>query len=287
MVEFVQYGDTDGTLGDHAQAGNQILTVPRPPGPTIYDLLRVTGDADVLADHARGGDDTIQNNFSGVTNILTGDARIMSDHSRGGDDIIRNNTGLTNTLYGDAEQMSGHAWGGNDVLDAPVSPFIRTGAMSDLYGDAHTLSDHARGGDDVLGGALGYEGTTAWLYGDGHALLDHAKGGNDRLVSRGYGKDEMWGDAAILGEHAMTGSDTFVFAPANGQDTIHDFESGKDVIDLTAFAGDGIASFEDLLARIQVTEQGSLIDLNTASYSGNSVLVAGVQELSAGDFLFG
>ena len=37
------------------------------------------------------------------------------------------------------------------------------------------------------------------------------------------------------GFQAVRGADQFVFAPDNGEDTIHDFEQGTDHIDLTAF----------------------------------------------------
>jgi NDP-sugar pyrophosphorylase family protein len=262
MSDFLKYGDASGVLGRWARAGDQTLTGPQPPSPTPYDLITIIGDADALVSHARGGNDTIQNVFFGNSTVLIGDARTMSGHARGGNDTIQNNTGFNNTILGDAEKMSEHARGGNDVVAASAPSGSRLAAASDVFGDARILCGHAKGGDDILLGALGFE-STARLYGDGLELRGHAKGGDDRLVSRGFDKDEMWGDAATVGKHAKTGDDIFVFGIANGSDVIHDFEPGKDLIDLTAFAAVGIDSFDDLASRISVKDGDSRIDLST------------------------
>ena len=286
MVDFIDYGDTAGTLGDRDRGGDQTLTgpTPSPTMPPIADFVRLVGDAEVLADRAQGGDDTIRT--LGVTNVLIGDAQAMADRAQGGDDTL-GGSGLSNTLYGDAVEMSGRARGGDDVLDAPGPIGARTAASSDLFGDAYTLSDRAEGGDDTLGGAVGFEGSTARLFGDGFELLDRAEGGGDRLVSRGFAEDEMWGDAFSVGPFATTGEDVFAFGPANGRDIIHDFEQGKDRIDLTAFAAAGIGGFEALAPRIVEQSDGSLIILDVAGFTGNSVVVAGAFGLGADDFLFG
>lgn len=284
MVDFTEYGDTTGTLSDRDRGGDQTLTGPT---PEPFILVRLVGDAEVLADRAQGGDDTIRT--QGNRNVLIGDAQSMVDRARGGDDTL-GGSGLSNTtLYGDAVEISGRAQGGDDVLDAPVSPFARTSTSSDLFGDAYTLSDRAEGGDDTLVGSSGYLGSTARLYGDGYELLDRAEGGDDRLVS-GSAPDEMWGDAYLVSPDVVTGSDVFVFAPANDRDLIHDFERGKDRIDLTAFAEAGIGNFEALAPRIVEQADGSLVILDDARFrgsAGNSVVVAGAFGLGADDFLFG
>lgn len=288
MVDFIDYGDTAGTLGDRDRGGDQTLTAPNPSPtmPSIADFVRLVGDAEVLADRAQGGDDTIRT--LGVTNVLIGDAQVMADRAEGGDDDIVGGSGAFNTLYGDAVEMSGRTRGGDDALIPPSPVATRSGTISDVFGDARTLSDRAEGGDDTLNGAVGFTGSTARLYGDGYELLDRAEGGDDRLVSRGFSEDEMWGDAYSVGPHAETGSDVFVFAPSNGRDLIHDFEQGKDRIDLTAFAEAGIGGFEALAPRIVEQSDGSLIILDVAEFSaGNSVVVAGAFGLGAGDFLFG
>ena len=62
------------------------------------------------------------------------------------------------------------------------------------------------------------------------------------LVS-GHANDSMWGNAVVTGPNITPGHNTFVFAPFNGNDTINDFHSGLDHIDLTADAAIGVHSF--------------------------------------------
>jgi hypothetical protein len=286
MSDYVTFGDTTGTLGDRVRAGDQDLVTPTSTGPSNFNSARVTGDADVLTDRAEGGDDRISSAQT-VNNVLTGDARLMDGRSLGGDDTISSSSGFINTLHGDAIEMRDRADGGDDVLDAPAPFGARTVATSDLYGDAYLLSGRAQGGDDTLGGAVGFEGSTARLYGDGFELRDDAQGGNDRLVSRSFNNDEMWGDAYLVGEGAGTGRDVFAFGVFNGRDQINDFRQGEDLIDLTAFAVQAIGSFEALLPCIIEQADGTLITLDVGAGSGNSVFVAGVTGLAAGDFLFG
>jgi hypothetical protein len=286
MSDFLAYGDTPGTLSDRDRGGDQTVAAPTPSPtmPSVVGFVRLVGDAEILADRAQGGDDTIQT--LGVTNVLVGDAQFMKDRAQGGDDALGGG-GLNNTLYGDAVEMSGRTRGGDDVLDAPPPIGTRSASTSDLFGDAHTLSDRAEGGDDTLSGAIGFAGSTARLFGDSYELLDRAQGGDDQLVSRGSAPDEMWGDSSSVGPHATTGCDIFVFAPGNGRDLIHDFEQGKDRIDLTAFAGAGIDDFGALAPRILEQADGSLVILDVGSSGGNSVVVAGAFGLGADDFLFG
>ncbi|MDB5445750.1 MAG: hypothetical protein JWQ97_1067, partial [Phenylobacterium sp.] len=101
----------------------------------------------------------------------------------------------------------------------------------------------------------------------------------DRLISGQGADDRMWGDAATVSPHATTGADVFEFAAANGHDVIEDFQPGKDHIELhqTAFH-----SFADLAGVIQQTAQGVMLQFD----ANNSILVAGVSQVGAGDFLF-
>ena len=54
--------------------------------------------------------------------------------------------------------------------------------------------------------------------------------------------DDSVGDGALQG---TDDTDTFVFAPGNGDDTITGFTDGQDLIDLSAFPT--ISSFYDLI----------------------------------------
>jgi hypothetical protein len=275
-------------LGDEATGGDQTLSGPQPSAenPSNAQSVRLVGDAETIEDRAEGGDDTLR--ALGVDNVLIGDAQVMRDRATGGDDTVGGGTAFTATLYGDAVEMSDRATGGDDLLGAPGNIGARTGTETEAFGDARILADRAQGGDDTLDGALGFAGSTARLFGDGYELRDRAAGGDDRLVSRGPNTDEMWGDAFTVGPDATTGNDVFVFRVANGRDIIHDFEAGKDRIDLTAYAGAGIADFGALSPRLVEQGDGTLVILDVAGASaGNSVLVVGAFGLTAADFVLG
>src|ERR1700704_1207064 len=111
-----------------------------------------------------------------------------------------------------------------------------------------SLTDHQHGTNDTL---IGLANALNTLYGDALAMDDHARGGNDTLIS-GAGTDHMWGDAQVINGVAasptaptgtvITGADTFVFAPGNGNDDINDFrQSDHDKIDVRAYGFHNIA----------------------------------------------
>ena len=71
----------------------------------------------------------------------------------------------------------------------------------------------------------------------------------------------------------------FVFGPGDGADTVTDFSSGTDKVDLTAF---GIESVEDL--DMATGDDGVTIDLTDVD--GGTILLADLTTLpEAGDFL--
>jgi len=137
------------------------------------------------------------------------------------------------------------------------------------------------GGNDTLRGG---DHTNAWtsganyLYGDGAVAQSNAVCGNDRLVSGLASKDHMWGDGdpAQFFPSTVRGADTFVFAPMNGQDTIYDFEQGRDHIELAGFKH---LRFADL--DIHSGGGGSIIDF----HDGNTITVLGVASLTSADFI--
>jgi serralysin len=106
----------------------------------------------------------------------------------------------------------------------------------------------------------------------------------------------MWGDFqnAEVGQPTF-GQDTFVFAPNNGNDIIHDYQQGFDnPIELDGFfqnthipsqavdhAGNhGLETFAEL--NIEVVGNDSIIHFD----ANNSVTVLGVTGLTAHDFSF-
>jgi Ca2+-binding RTX toxin-like protein len=222
-----------------------------------------------------------------ANNFLVGDAHAMSDNARGGDDTLIGGDNSGNFFdsfgffHGDAVVMSGNARGGNDTLTGGAA------SINYLYGDAQEMHDNARGGNDTLTGADGSENS---LYGDAFSMSDNARGGSDTLIS-GAGTDRMWGDAQVINGVAasptaptgtvITGADTFVFAPGNGNDDINDFRhSDHDKIDVSAYGFHNIAD-------MTITSDGGG-NTKIAFDANNSVTLVGVSDphtLHPSDFL--
>jgi serralysin len=137
------------------------------------------------------------------------------------------------------------------------------------------------GGNDTLVATVATDGVgTSFLNGGGGDDALTVIGGTDNHLDGGTGKDTLTsgsGDDTFFGGG---GADAFVFAPPNGHDTIGDFETGRDLIDLTAFAAADIHDFSDLT--IDATSGDSVIQFDV----GNDITVAGVTQLRASDFLF-
>lgn len=302
---YTEYGETDGVLGGTARAPDKVLPVGyagflRENGLSPTDVYATLfGDADVLVGRAVGGND--QFSITAATAVLHGDARLLLGAAQGGDDRIGNPIGGTGlpifaiqlTAFGDAQVMAGRSRGGDDAIFGTSGTGGPVIGSNDLYGDAFALAGLAQGGDDTLTGGGSYPGSSNRLYGDGYQLSGLARGGDDVLVSGQYAANDFWGDAAvILGEGVTTGRDTFVISRLSGRNTIHDFEQGRDVIDLTSYAAQGIRSFEDLAARIELTDSGSYVFFSsTGGEAGvprvdNSLTVLDVFALTADDFLF-
>jgi hypothetical protein len=289
------YGVGTTNLGghDHAPVANISLA-------NTAQIATLVGDVPELLDHAIGGDDTLQNVGFPLDPIVIGDALTITDHAEGGSDqLIATGRGSA-TALGDASTLSGHAHGGNDNVTADATYGTATAygdasMMSDysiggddvvtgfslhgsvtLYGDAETLSGNAIGGNDTL---IATPAALTQMYGDGLQLLDHATGGNDRLIS-GAGNDQMWGDAAVVAPTAARGANTFVFSGPNGQDTIMDFQQGKDHIELDGY---GLKNFKDVASHIQYTADGALITFDAS----DSILLVGINHLAANDFILG
>lgn len=262
------------------------------------DTLFGDDDVDFNALFGLGGDDTLiggNNSFNYLYGDFGQDAVALSTFT-GGDDILTGGDSSTNSLYGDFEDFIGYEstlTGGNDILTGGDTSF------NYLYGDSQFLSlenSTFTGGDDILTGG---DNGTNYLYGDVQlAEVEDGgtfTGGNDILIS-GTGTDHMWGDGGVVGD-ATGGSDVFVFLADNGEDIIHDFEQGEDLIDISALLQTllpaGLSKVIDKLPEqaveailsakldIEVVGDDSVIDFG----DGNSVTVLGVADLTSSDFL--
>ena len=167
--------------------------------------------------------------------VLVGTTGADSIRAKAGDDTINGGTG-DDFITGDAGNDKITAGKGNDRVDG--------GAGDDII--------YARDGDDiVLGGS-----------------------GNDRIMGDA-GNDWIWGGT---GNDLLAGgadADTFFFAFGDGKDTITDFVSGTDHIDLSATG----LSFGDLV----ITAGSAGL---TITYGSDSILLKGVASVNASDFVF-
>ena len=137
-----------------------------------------------------------------------------------------------------------------------------------IFGGAESDDLYGEEGNDSLDGGTGND----WLFGgEGDDTLD---GGteNDLLVG-GQGDDVLTGGA---------GTDTFVFTPDHGDDTITDFALGEDLIDLSSL--EGIGGFED----VNIETYGMTTVIELACCGGGLVRLEGVDadDFDADDFVF-
>ena len=170
-----------------------------------------TLDGGLGDDKLKGGDeiDTIDGG-DGDDTVWAGD----------GDDIIDGGAGSDN-LFGDA---------GNDTIDGGQDNDKLSGGSGNDTLDGGAGDDFVQGGigdDDIHGGAG----------------ADRIVGGTGSdTIEGGAGNDHIWG-GNWTGDNA---SDTFVYAKGGGRDTIHDFETNHDQIDLSAYD----LSYEDIQSRM-------------------------------------
>jgi hypothetical protein len=266
-------------MGGRSAGGNDLLVGGDRSDNWLHgDGVWVEGDVRTGADTLVGGNDAI--------NFVWGDGWEMGSSLTAGRDVLVGGRNSTNFLSGDANWL--WSQGGDDRIIG--------GAESDneLLGDARYL--FSRGGNDRI--YASNSGTNV-LYGDAYQMHGTSIGGDDRLVS-GHGDDDMWGDAKFRSgialdeadedewyeyppevDETVGGADVFVFRPSNGEDTIHDFEQGKDLIELRNFGLPRTPwDFDDL--SVASTADGCVIALG----EGNSITLLGVDELTSDDVRF-
>ncbi|MEO0343063.1 MAG: calcium-binding protein [Pseudomonadota bacterium] len=185
--------------------------------------------------------------------------------AEGGNDSLRGGEG-DDTIFGG--QGDDEVFGGkdNDTIDG------EEGNDKVFGGEGDDLAAGGEG-DDYVDGGLGNDTV------DGGAGIDTVLGGSgDDIVSGGAGNDKIVGgsgaDTIHMGEgndHVWGGqwssdnsTDTFVLSAGSGKDMIHDFDTEKDLIDLSEY---GI-TYEDLTALI--TDHGWATEIDLAGLPGAS-----------------
>ncbi|MFC3713763.1 M10 family metallopeptidase C-terminal domain-containing protein [Sphingoaurantiacus capsulatus] len=187
-----------------AAAGDRYTNVEGLEGSDFADRLSGGNGSDTL--RGLGGNDQLDGGNS-------------DDTLDGGDDDDRLDGGNGNdTLLGGAGVDTLSGGNGNDTLDG---------------GDGNDRIEGGNGNDTMRGGAgddvlEGGNGDDTLLGGDG---ADRLEGGNGNdVLTGGAGNDTLAGG---------NGNDRFIFAADGSTDTILDFRSGQDKIDLSALGIDG------------------------------------------------
>ncbi|TNE63215.1 MAG: hypothetical protein EP335_10095 [Alphaproteobacteria bacterium] len=238
--------------------GDRVINIENINGSNFDDSL----GGDIRDNHITGGDgnDTLYGNLGRDT--LEGGA---------GDDEIRGNYTADWLSGGDGDDGVFGGYGNDTVLGGAGNDTLLGERDSDiLYGGA---------GDDLIGG--GTEADT--LYGNSGNDTLRASEGNDWLEG-GAGNDSMDGgrgsDTLIgnSGDDIMTGGgepDTFIFADGDGNDTITDFQVGRDRLDLSDTEID-FTSLDDLVAHTSTSTVDGVSGLLIETGDGDSIFLQGL-----------
>jgi Ca2+-binding RTX toxin-like protein len=119
------------------------------------------------------------------------------------------------------------------------------------------------------------------VYGNAGANILNGGGGNDQLVG-GAGNDRLNGGTGSDTLNGGSGDDRFVFTGTPGSDTIVDFTSGTDKLDLSAF---GITAANVTTA----TANGNIIlsvDSNQNGTADFTITLIGTGQPAGGDYIF-
>ena len=156
----------------------------------------------------------------------------------------------------------------NDEVHRYSNPVEGTDSSDIILESSNSTRIVAKGGDDLI------------LAGEGNDSIEGGAG-NDTLLGE-EGDDTIQGAAGDDWLYGGSGNDTFVFEAGHGNDTIHDFTDGEDLIDLTAFTG--ITGFNDL--SISANDGDVVIDLS--SDGGGEIRIEDFDStnLGADDFAF-
>ena len=264
--------------------GEDLIDLTQFPAISGFSDLTVTSDENgVTIDlTAHGGgtillqgfhiDDLDASDFVFPIAGTTGDDTI---YGGGGDDVIYGGAG-DDWFFGGADDDTIYGGAGNDTIIGDAGDDMIYGGEDDDFIVARTGEDTIYGGagDDRIYGGVGDD----TIYGGGDEDTLRGDEGDDTLTG-GAGDDSMSG-----GE----GADTFVFGLDHGNDTITDFDTGNDTIDLSAF-GDAI-TWEELSAQISdvTDEQGAVtgVQVDLSDWGGGTITLDGVAstDLTAGIF---
>jgi len=324
-VDTVSYYNATNSVGVNLSTG--IGTLGDAFGDRYYEIENIQGS------NSDSGDVLIGN---GVGNIIWGNGGNDVINGNGGDDALYGGAGNDNIQGGDGIDFINGGEGANyldggagiDTLDfapgfggvGPEGPGVTvdlaahtasglgvdgtqvfnfenvngTAFDDTISGDAGNNIIHGGMNQDVLAGRAGAD----TLFGETGADRLNGGAGNDYL-NGGEGRDILTGS---------TGNDTFVFSAltdtgttATTRDTITDFVSGQDKIDLSgidananvtgdnAFSFIGNLAFSHIAGQLHTEASGANTilsgDVNGDGVADFQILLTGQQTLTAADFI--
>ena len=289
---FMQFGDV-GASSKYGSWGLRTGLFDTPPRAELLDRLNEDTEAwweDRGGDHFKQGLTLIGDDSK---EKLEGTSQEDFLIGAGGNDVLRGlaaNDGLSggagrDKIFGGRGDDKIIGGGGRDTLDGDAGDdYINGGRMEDvLIGGRGKDTIYGQHGDDVINGDSGNDR----LYGGSHNDIVSGGKGSD-IVAGGSGDDALFGgdgnDTIISGADndeltGGAGEDLFTFRIGHGDDEIHDFTSGEDLIRLA----DTGQSFGDLV----IEDLG--VDGTLVRYSDDdSILLTGVDssQIDATDFTF-
>ncbi len=241
--------DGDNTVIDLGN-GDQITLIGVNVGDLNADSF-IVGDGPVEIDPIviEGGRGDEEINGGAADDDLSGGRGNDQINGGDGDDAIDGGRDDDQINGGDGDDVITAGRGDDDVDGGEGNDFIDGGRGDDNIegGAGNDVIEGGRGDDNINGGA-------------GDDLV--CAGSGDDMINGGTGNDRLEGGS---------GDDIFVFEMGTGQDTVLDFDSGRDELDLTDF---GFTSFADVQAAAEEDGDDLVIDLG----NGDSVTLVGVSE---------
>lgn len=282
-------------------------------------LTDVTSGTITAAELAVAGTKVLSVSDLNITAAQLFDYYVAADAKGALNYLLRANDTINGTRYGDVlygargnDTINGNA--GNDkILGGLGNDTLKGGAGNDaISGDSGVDKAYGGAGNDTLRG--GYGNDTLFgqdgndkLFGDSNADTLDGGNGNDTL-SGGFGDDTLYGGAGADILSGNNNRDTFVFKSKSdstvakaGRDTITDFKSGQDRIDLKAIdandkiGGDQAFAFKGAVAFSKVAGEliykvsgGNAFVYGDTDGNGNAdfaIVLDGTKALSGSDFI--
>ena len=273
-------------------SGDSYSSIEQVIGSNFDDSLSGDGAANGLGGFA--GNDTL-NGRGGNDVLVGGDGNDVLTGGAGADRLEGGN-GIDTASYSAALLNSLLSLSVSGVTVDLMAPSVNTGEAA---GDTFFFVENLTGSsfNDVLRGDNGAN----VINGLGGTNALQGRGGNDTLIG-GIGNDKLQGDAGADTLTGGLGFDTFIFvatgdSPMTGRDTITDFLSLTDKIDLRAIDANSLASGDQAFTYIgsssftkkagQLSFTGGLVagDVNGDGVADFQIVVSGLAVLAAGDFI--